>query len=167
MFDIAFSELMVIGVVALIVIGPERLPKTARTLGLLYGRLRRYVTDVKADISREMDLEELRRLRGEVHSAAKEFETSMTSTASAIESNVRTVESELNNAAALAQAPAGTASSTMPLASNPVADASSGTDAASRSDQSSPPFSSADTDTTSTPASVPARQATLPGLERP
>ena len=49
MFDIAFSEIMVIAVVALIVIGPEKLPKTARTLGHLYGRLRRYVTDVKAD----------------------------------------------------------------------------------------------------------------------
>ena len=60
MFDIGFSELMVIAVVALIVIGPERLPKVARTLGHLFGRMQRYVNDVKADISREMELDELR-----------------------------------------------------------------------------------------------------------
>ena len=49
MFDIGFSEIVVIAVVALIVIGPERLPKTARTLGHLFGRLQRYVADVKAE----------------------------------------------------------------------------------------------------------------------
>ena len=63
MFDIGFSEIVVIAVVALIVIGPERLPKTARTLGHLFGRLQRYVTDVKADINREMELDELRKLQ--------------------------------------------------------------------------------------------------------
>ena len=63
MFDIGFSEIVVIGVVALVVIGPERLPKTARTLGHLFGRLQRYVNDVKADINREMELEELRKLQ--------------------------------------------------------------------------------------------------------
>ena len=63
MFDIGFSEMLVIAVVALIVIGPERLPKVARTLGHLFGRMQRYVNDVKADISREMELEELRKLQ--------------------------------------------------------------------------------------------------------
>ena len=58
MFDIGFSELLVIAVVALIVIGPERLPKVARTVGHLIGRMQRYVNDVKADISREMELDE-------------------------------------------------------------------------------------------------------------
>jgi sec-independent protein translocase protein TatB len=47
MFDIGFSEIMVIAVVALVVLGPENLPKTARTLGHLFGRLQRYVADVK------------------------------------------------------------------------------------------------------------------------
>ena len=61
MFDIGFSELVVIGVVALIVIGPERLPKVARAAGLLYGRMQRYVSTVKSDISREIQLDELRR----------------------------------------------------------------------------------------------------------
>ena len=59
MFDIGFSELMVIAVVALVVLGPERLPKVARTAGHLFGRLQRYVNDVKADINREIELEEL------------------------------------------------------------------------------------------------------------
>ena len=56
MFDIGFSELLVIGVVALIVIGPERLPRVARTIGHLMGRMQRYVADVKADIDREVEL---------------------------------------------------------------------------------------------------------------
>ncbi len=61
MFDIGFTELLVIGVVALIVIGPERLPKVARTAGHLFGRMQRYVSTVKSDISREIELEELRK----------------------------------------------------------------------------------------------------------
>ena len=70
MFDIGFSEIAVIAVVALIVIGPERLPKAARTMGLLFGRLQRYVSDVKADINREMELDELRKLQKQVQGAA-------------------------------------------------------------------------------------------------
>src|SRR3989442_15110481 len=100
MFDIGFSEIVVIGVVALIVIGPERLPKVARTLGHMFGRLQRYVNEVKADINREMELDELRRLQGEVQSAAREFETSVTRAASEVQSGVRSVESELNQAGA-------------------------------------------------------------------
>src|ERR1035437_4909136 len=63
MFEIGFSEIVVIMVVALIVIGPERLPKVARTLGLLWGRAQRYVNGVRADIERDMQLEELRQLK--------------------------------------------------------------------------------------------------------
>src|SRR5262245_6316020 len=77
MFDIGFSELLVIAVVALLVIGPERLPKVARTAGMLFGRLQRYVNDVKADISREMELEELRRLHSEFESAARSVQQSV------------------------------------------------------------------------------------------
>src|SRR5262245_10496682 len=96
MFDIGFSEIVVIAVVALIVIGPERLPKTARTLGHLFGRLQRYVADVKADINREMQLEELRKLQQQVQTAATEFESSVSSTAREFEGGVRKVEAELN-----------------------------------------------------------------------
>jgi sec-independent protein translocase protein TatB len=107
-FDIAFSEIVVIAVVALVVIGPERLPKVARTLGHMFGRLQRYVNEVKSDISREMELDELRKLQGEVQSAARELESSVTHAAQSVESGVRSIETQLNDAAApavLASAP--------------------------------------------------------------
>jgi sec-independent protein translocase protein TatB len=77
MFDIAFTELMVIGVVALIVIGPEKLPRMARTVGHLVGKLQRYVSDVKADINREMELEDLRKMRDSMQQAASDFQSSV------------------------------------------------------------------------------------------
>ena len=99
MFDIGFSEIVVIAVVALVVLGPEKLPKTARTLGHLFGRLQRYVNDVKSDIKREIDLEELRKLQQNVQATAKEFETSMVSATQGVESTVRSVGSDLDAAA--------------------------------------------------------------------
>jgi sec-independent protein translocase protein TatB len=82
MFDIGFTELIVIGVVALLVVGPERLPKVARTAGHLYGRMQRYVSSVKADISREVELDELRKagqsFRQQVESVASEVEQQAT-----------------------------------------------------------------------------------------
>jgi sec-independent protein translocase protein TatB len=77
MFDIGFSELLVIGVVALIVIGPQKLPRVARTAGILLGRLQRYVADVKADINREIELEELRKMRDSMQSAASEMQSTV------------------------------------------------------------------------------------------
>jgi sec-independent protein translocase protein TatB len=91
-FDVGFSELMVIAVVALIVIGPERLPRVARTLGHLFGRLQRYVNDVKADINREIELDELRKFRSTVEDAARGFETT-------VQSEVSKTESDLNSLA--------------------------------------------------------------------
>jgi len=96
MFDIGFSEIVVIAVVALIVIGPERLPKVARTLGHMFGRLQRYVNEVKADIHREMEIEELRKLQTQVQEAARDFEESVNKTARDFGSGVRAVESQLN-----------------------------------------------------------------------
>ena len=92
MFDIGFSEFMVIAVVALIVIGPEPLPKVARTLGHLFGRMQRYVSDVKADISREMELDELKKLQSSMQDAARSFEDSVTR-------EVNTAENELQKLA--------------------------------------------------------------------
>lgn len=77
MFDVGFSEILVIAIVALIVIGPERLPKVARTLGHLFGRMQRYVNDVKADIQREMELDELRKLQSSVQDAARSVENTI------------------------------------------------------------------------------------------
>src|ERR1035441_3743728 len=76
MFDIGFSEIVVIMVVALIVIGPERLPTVARTLGLLWGRAQRYVNGGKADIERDMQLEELRQLKQKMEQEAMSVEQS-------------------------------------------------------------------------------------------
>src|SRR3982750_1981034 len=98
MFDVGFSEIVVIAVVALIVIGPERLPKVARTLGHLFGRLQRYVNDVKADINREMELDELRNLREQVKTAATDLQPSVTSAAGGGQAGVRSVEQQLNDA---------------------------------------------------------------------
>ncbi|ADE10873.1 Sec-independent protein translocase protein TatB [Sideroxydans lithotrophicus] len=70
MFDFSFSELVVIMVVALIVIGPERLPKVARTMGLLWGRAQRYINGVRADIERDMQMEELKQLKLKVEQEA-------------------------------------------------------------------------------------------------
>ena len=105
MFDIGFSEIVVIAVVALIVLGPERLPKAARTMGHLFGRLQRYVNDVKADINREMELEELKKLQQEVKSAARDIEQSVSTAVSSVESGARDVEAQLNAGASEAPAP--------------------------------------------------------------
>jgi sec-independent protein translocase protein TatB len=77
MFDIGFSELIVVALVALIVIGPERLPRVARTVGALLGRAQRYVNDVKSDIQREVDLDELKNVRDTFQDAAKSVEQSV------------------------------------------------------------------------------------------
>lgn len=90
MFDIGFSELMVIGIVALLVIGPERLPKVARTLGHLLGRAQRYVNDVKSDINREMQLDELKKLQTQVVDSARAMETSVRQEFDAARSTVET-----------------------------------------------------------------------------
>ncbi|KAB2321169.1 twin-arginine translocase subunit TatB [Betaproteobacteria bacterium SCN1] len=90
MFDIGFTELLVIGVVALIVIGPERLPKVARTAGHLYGRMQRYVTTVKADISREIQLDEMRKV-------GEDFKQSIESAASEVEQKATAVDDYLRS----------------------------------------------------------------------
>lgn len=77
MFEISFSELVVIMVVALVVIGPERLPKVARALGLLWGRAQRYVNGVKSDIARDMALEEFRQLKEKVQAEAEAAQQSV------------------------------------------------------------------------------------------
>ncbi|NUO86374.1 MAG: Sec-independent protein translocase subunit TatB [Cupriavidus sp.] len=74
MIDLGISKLALIGAVALIVIGPERLPKVARTVGALVGRAQRYINDVKAEVSREVELEELRKMRTEFEDAARDVE---------------------------------------------------------------------------------------------
>lgn len=66
MFDIASSELLIVGIVALIVIGPDKLPAVARTTGVLFGRMQRFMTKMKSDIDRELQVEDLKRLQNEL-----------------------------------------------------------------------------------------------------
>ena len=80
MIDLGVSKLALIAVVALVVIGPERLPKVARMAGNLFGRAQRYVADVKSEVNRQMEIEEFKKLREESASALKEVENTINST---------------------------------------------------------------------------------------
>ena len=119
MFDIGFSELMVIGVVALLVIGPEKLPKVARTLGHLLGRAQRYVNDVKSDMNREIQLDELKKLESLVTGSARALEDSVRkeyeSARTAVEAPAQAAVAELQEVAQQAATPA------VPVASAPDA----------------------------------------------
>lgn len=89
MFDVAFSEILVIAVVALIVIGPEKLPKVARTLGLLTGRLQRYVSTVKADIDRELRMEDLRKMEEEAKHSILDIKSEISAEAGELENTIK------------------------------------------------------------------------------
>ena len=93
MIDLGLSKIAIIGVVALIVIGPEKLPKVARMVGSLYGRAQRYLNEVKSEVSREIELEELKNIQKEVqeaaHSIKTDVETSMAQNIAEIESDWR------------------------------------------------------------------------------
>ncbi len=141
MFDIGFSEIVVIAVVALVVIGPERLPKAARTMGHLFGRLQRYVNDVKADISREMELDELRKLQQQVQTAAHDLKSSVESATRDVQAEARSVEEQLN-AGASGTAAVRDAAGPAPMANEPGAELADATPA------------------------TPPRQPSLPGFDR-
>lgn len=97
MFDFSFGEIALIGIVALVVIGPERLPRVARTAGVLFGRMQRYVTTVKADIAREMELDELKQLHGDVTEAARSMQQTFTQHVTDAQAAVTSVASEVNS----------------------------------------------------------------------
>lgn len=98
MFGLSFGELFVIGMVALIVIGPERLPKVARTVGLLMGRAQRYVNDVKSDIQREVDIQEISQLKNDLQSTAQDMKTSFEETTQSLRNPVEQLGQELTSA---------------------------------------------------------------------
>lgn len=77
MLDLGLSKMALIGAVALIVIGPEKLPRVARTVGTLLGKAQRYVADVKAEVNRSMELDELRKMKETVETAARDVESSV------------------------------------------------------------------------------------------
>jgi len=159
MFDIGFSEIVVIGVVALVVIGPERLPKTARMLGHLFGRLQRYVNEVKADINREMELDELRRLKRDVESAARDIQQSVASAQAEVKATVTSIETDLNRAVAGASPSPPSLAALPAVPAAPLAEPPGTPPARSEAPASAP----------AAPAPAPAdapRQSSLPGFDR-
>jgi sec-independent protein translocase protein TatB len=109
---------MVIAVVALIVIGPERLPRVARTMGHLFGRLQRYVNDVKADINREIELDELRKFKSTFEDAARGFEGTVNTTVDSVQSEVSKAETELNSLTKIEDAAAAPSGAPQPAAAD-------------------------------------------------
>lgn len=103
MIDLGLSKLAIIGVVALVVIGPEKLPKVARTAGSLLGRAQRYINDVKAEVSREIEIDELRKMQKEMRDAATEAQQSFSQSISQTERELNsafsagTAESDIGN----------------------------------------------------------------------
>lgn len=118
MFDIGFSEILVIGIVALVVVGPERLPKVARTLGVLFGRMQRYVTQVKADISREMEMSDLASVKTEFENAARSVRSDIEAQAAEAQRAVREAQASVEHDLA-GVAPAAGAAPQPPVAPSP------------------------------------------------
>jgi len=98
MLDFSFGQLLLIGGVALIVLGPERLPRVARTAGHLLGRFQRYVAEVKADINREIELSELKKLQSTVEDAARSIEDGVKTGVQEAEKEFRDAQTALEGA---------------------------------------------------------------------
>ena len=96
MFELSFGKMMIIAVVALIVLGPEKLPKDARTLGHLLGRARSYANQVKQDIDREMQMDELKKLQQAAQDAAKSFESAVNETGRSVEQEASSASKVFN-----------------------------------------------------------------------
>ncbi|MCW0056191.1 Sec-independent protein translocase protein TatB [Burkholderia pseudomallei] len=107
MLDLGLSKMALIGVVALVVLGPERLPRVARTAGALFGRAQRYINDVKAEVSREIELDALRTMKTDFEQAARNVENT-------IHDNLREHERDLNAAWNSAVSPGGSAAADAP-----------------------------------------------------
>jgi sec-independent protein translocase protein TatB len=97
MFDFSFSELALIGAVALVVLGPERLPKVARTVGEWAGKAQRYVNQVKTDINREMEIAELKKLQEQARDVARSIETSVQESVSSLKSGLDSTATALTS----------------------------------------------------------------------
>ncbi len=91
MFDFGFTEVLVAAVIGLIVVGPERLPKVARTLGLWFGKMQRYVADLKDDINRHAEIEEFNQIKASVEDTARDIEDSVSTNVNFIQDQVKQV----------------------------------------------------------------------------
>jgi len=97
-FDFSFGEVLVVGAVALVVIGPERLPKVARTVGAMVARAQRYINGVKADLQREMELENIRQIEAEMNEAGRKLASELTGGATVLSNSLDTVAKEARDA---------------------------------------------------------------------
>jgi sec-independent protein translocase protein TatB len=97
MFDIGFSELILLAVVALLVVGPKRLPVATRTIGTLLGRAQRYVNDVKSDIQRQVDLEELRKVQRDIQNVGESLQSSVQNVEQEVAGVTQTVAGALDD----------------------------------------------------------------------
>lgn len=97
MFDIGFTEILSIMVVALVVIGPERLPKVARTMGQWWGRIQRYINKVKQDVGSSIELEELREIERTAKANTEALERSVREVGNDLGSNLALLEKELDH----------------------------------------------------------------------
>jgi sec-independent protein translocase protein TatB len=97
LFDLDFSKIAVVSAVALVVIGPERLPGVARTVGTLIGKAKRYVSDVKAEVNRTMELDELKKMKETMETAARDVEHSVHTAASDFEKDWANTTAGLNS----------------------------------------------------------------------
>ena len=98
MIDLGISKLMIIGVVALVVIGPEKLPRVARTAGTLLGRAQRYINEVKTEVSQQMELDELNKMKKSVEDAAREMQESVNKTKQDVYKAQRDIEAQIQEA---------------------------------------------------------------------
>lgn len=102
MFDIGFSEMVIIAVVTLLVVGPERLPTVARTVGALLGRVRRYANDVKAEVHRELQLDDVRKMQEQLAEQARQLERNVnaeaTKAADTLNDGIKTGADEIKRA---------------------------------------------------------------------
>ncbi|MBV8658662.1 MAG: twin-arginine translocase subunit TatB [Burkholderiales bacterium] len=112
MFDFSFGEVLVVGAVALVVIGPERLPKVARTVGAMVARMQRYVNGVKADLQREMELENLRQIEAEMNEAGRKLAGELTGAGTVLSNSLESAAAEARDA--LSESPNKTSPATSP-----------------------------------------------------
>ncbi len=111
MFDLDFSKLAVVGIVALVVIGPEKLPRVARTVGALIGKAQRYVSDVKSEVNRQVELEELKKMKDEMEKAARDVQGTVQTNLADFERDWQATAGSITNAIASNSESSGSATS--------------------------------------------------------
>lgn len=118
MFDVSFTEIALIGIVALLVVGPQKLPGLARSAGVWIGKTRRMIASVKADVDREFKTDELRKLLTEQQAEVQELRQILDENRSAVEADIKQLSSELNATTESAAGTIPSAASTMPSVTN-------------------------------------------------